>query len=563
MRPDELATALTWRIRLLTDPPPYDPLSALPDPQAEPAPDEDEILPAPRDLTRIATTVDRDHLDQSDDWLANLNPFDDDPAPASAASGSADPDRQLSVVDKLDAVLAFDRYAPPARPDTDSTAAMLAADDEQHRWAAASIGRARLVELNAQAADYYAARYRHSWAPDYLASRLGTDLSDDFRFRPGYAPPGWTHLVEHLRRRGATDTELLAAGLASRSTRTGLIYDRFRDRLVFALRSAPGGGDEDPYGGTAIIGFIARRNPVHDDHHTDDRDCHPAGPKYLNTPTTTLYRKGAHLYGLAETADLLATGATPVLVEGPVDAIAVTLAGDGAYVGLAPLGTSLTSAHADQLRSCMGPGRPGIIVATDPDDAGQAAAARNYWLLAVCGDTPRHAVLRDNLDPAALRQTHGDPALRAALDNSTSLASALIHARLDRWAERFDTVEGRVHAARAAAPIIAALPPEQWAAQIALVAARVGTAGALLHLEVLDAAYIWTRDLRGAAARQLRALAAPTLAHGQQPAPDTDPPREPAAPATLVVRAAQKPLPAATAARRLTSGPPRSATPRR
>ena len=71
-------------------------------------------------------------------------------------------------------------------------------------------------------------------------------------------------------------------------------------------------------GDTQVVGFIGRRHP--------DTD---AGPKYLNTGETPLFSKGAQLFGMAEAAGALAAGATPVLVEGPLDAIAVTLAAAG------------------------------------------------------------------------------------------------------------------------------------------------------------------------------------------------------------------------------------------
>jgi DNA primase len=215
------------------------------------------------------------------------------------------------------------------------------------------IDRRRLFELNEQAADFFAARFRDSWAPAYLIGRLGTDLADDERFTPGYAPAGWTELTDHLRRLGATDTEIVAAGLGSHAS-TGRVIDRFRDRLLFAIRD-----------GAEIHGWIGRRNPAH-----DGDEAGRAVPKYLNTAETDLFTKGHELYGLTEAAKALTAGAVPVLVEGPLDALAVTLAGDGRYVGIAPLGTAFTDAQADRLRPFIGGGRPGIIVATDADLAG-------------------------------------------------------------------------------------------------------------------------------------------------------------------------------------------------
>ena len=112
--------------------------------------------------------------------------------------------------------------------------------------------------------------------------------------------------MDHLRGRGVTDDELLETGLATRA-RTGNLIDRFRDRAVLPITH------EDQ-----ILGFVARRHPdLTDDDH--------AGPKYLNTADTVLFHKGAQLYGAIPA--LLEAGAVPVLVEGPIDALAVTLAG--------------------------------------------------------------------------------------------------------------------------------------------------------------------------------------------------------------------------------------------
>jgi len=97
---------------------------------------------------------------------------------------------------------------------------------------------------------------------------------------------------------------------------------------------------------------------------------------------------------MATHADRLATGATPVLVEGPIDALAITLASPD-HVGVAPLGTALTDTQADTLTPYLDTttGAPGVIVATDPDLAGQLATERDYWMLTARGGDPRHATL--------------------------------------------------------------------------------------------------------------------------------------------------------------------------
>ena len=183
------------------------------------------------------------------------------------------------------------------------------------------------------------------WSRAYLTERLGVDIADDPRFLPGHAPDSWTALTHHLRQRGVTDQEMELAGLVSR-TRTGEIIDRFRNRLILPI----------VHDGQ-LLGFVARRHPDL----TDD-DAY-AGPKYLNTPDTLLYSKGAQLYGPATAAS---AGAIPVLVEGPLDAIAITLAGTDRYVGYAPLGTTLTTEQASQIAQLRAPSRSWPSTTTPP-----------------------------------------------------------------------------------------------------------------------------------------------------------------------------------------------------
>src|SRR5690606_12047744 len=132
------------------------------------------------------------------------------------------------------------------------------------------------------------------------------------------------NLADHLRGHGVTADEMLAAGLVKVAA-NGRLIDRFRDRAMLPIMTEG-----------KTLAFVGRRNPeTHEE---------KAGPKYLNSPDTVLFHKGAQLYGVAQPE--LATGSIPVLVEGPMDAIAVTIATAGAYIGVAPLGTALTHEQA-------------------------------------------------------------------------------------------------------------------------------------------------------------------------------------------------------------------------
>ena len=286
-------------------------------------------------------------------------------------------------------------------------------------------------------------------------------------------------------------------------------------------------------------GFVGRRNPATDD----------AGPKYLNTADTALFTKGDQLYGAAEAVAQLTAGATPVLVEGPLDAIAVTLAGGSDYVGVAPLGTAFSDAQADSLAGTLGPVRVQPVLATDGDTAGRKAADRAYWMLTQRGYNPGHSPMPDGLDPADLVRLHGPEAMRAALDAQVPLAASLVQARVARYADRLDTPEGKVLAVRAAAQVIGALPPQHWSDHIEHLVALVDPAPGVVHLEVFEAGQAWTDDPAAATRRHLAERQHPSSpgtavnsAEGDRPAtPATAAPTTPAAPDWAQLAAAAHP----------------------
>ena len=335
--------------------------------------------------------------------------------------------------------------------------------------------RERLVAVNAAAVEHYAAQYASSWAPGYLQQRLGVDLVADAAStlpRVGYAPPGWKNLTEHLHRQGFADDEILTAGLGI-TARTGQVVDRFRDRLMFPIRDHPAGD---------VVGFVGRRNPAEDSAAAAGAE---QNPKYLNTGHTPLYSKGEHLFGLAEAADVLSHGGTAVLVEGPVDALAVDVAGGGALAGVSPLGTALTHPHAVLLRAVLPVGSDRVVVATDADQAGRDAAVRAYQVLTAHLLDPRGANLTDGLDPARVLELYGADRLADQLTKADPMARQLVETALSgrdlTWAE------DRVAAARDAASIISQAPADTWQREAAAVATSTGLDPGLLTEVLIEA----------------------------------------------------------------------------
>lgn len=309
----------------------------------------------------------------------------------------------------------------------------LTADPEESVRSTSSTTVSRIVSLTEAAAQIYAQAYAGSTAAVYLRGRLGTDLIGT-NWTVGYASPAWTTVVDALRaHHDATDTELIDAGLAT-VARTGSLIDRFRDRLTFGIRTI--GGD--------LVGFTARAAPRA-----------PAGtPKYLNTPTTAAFRKGSVLFGWAETARARAAGATPVRVEGALDAIAVSLSGGLKQVGLAPLGTALTDRQA-RLLAYAGRRTGAVLHCTDLDQAGRKAAAADHSRLVWHGVVPRQLILTAGTDPAAATALSTDLAKDHPL-----LACALVRDLVGDAGARGP--EAAVHAARQAATITRTLPIPLW-----------------------------------------------------------------------------------------------------
>ncbi len=332
--------------------------------------------------------------------------------------------------------------------------------------AASPVTRARMLEINEITQAFFESRFTDSWGRDYLTGRFGIDLAGHEHFRPGQAPAGWTNLVDHLHHRGVSDAEMWATGVATTAS-TGRLIDRFRDRVMFPV----------VHNGE-VLGFVGRRRP-------DLTDADKGGPKYLNTADTPLFHKGAQLYGVVD--ELLAEGAVPVIVEGPMDAIAVTLASAGRYLGVAPLGTSLTDEQASQLATI---GRD-PIVATDADLAGQVAAERDFWMLTPHGLDPGYARFPEGLDPADLLAHRGPAALTAALASGQTLGDQLLSERLDNFAPE----QARVAAMR----VLAARPSRAWAPGTNQVSARLQLSQLQSRRDLRDAVKAWDADPRKAA----------------------------------------------------------------
>jgi DNA primase catalytic core len=442
--------ALLWRIWLLTGPIPTD------------DPYEPFLDSAPPDMW-LDTQPGGGIVSTARDEIAI--------PPSSVADMAVGEAASLDWVEPDLAVAALVRSvaAPPEQSDADVDRMFTRA----MAWRDCPIGRDRMVEINQLTLAYFRRQFPSSWGQTYLMERFGQDLTDDPRIRPGQAPGGWTNLVHHLRSYGVTDQEMIIAGVATVAS-TGRLIDRFRDRVVFPIIH-----------NQEILGFVGRRHP-------DRTETDRGGPKYLHTADTPLFHKGAQLFGAIE--EHLADGGVPVIVEGPMDATAVTLASGGRYIGVAPLGTSLTDEQAGQL-SRIG---TNPIVATDADTAGRVAAERDFWMLTPYRLDPRYAQLPDGSDPADLIARHGAAALLAALDRALPLGERLLDERLNNLP--------RDQAVLEAARVVAARPPASWDEDSRAISSRLNVPLPVIRQTLLAHVKDWNTNPRRAATKPLQAV---------------------------------------------------------
>lgn len=322
------------------------------------------------------------------------------------------------------------------------------------------------AQLTTLAEAFFRAQLPGSWVPGYLQDR-GLSSVVQAHWRAGYAPGSWAALTHHLRALGWPDTAIEQAGLARRSRR-GTLIDVFRNRAVFPVRSVAG----------TVAGFIGR---------APERAA-PGIPKYLNSPRTCRYDKSTLLFGLHEARRTLNAGARPVVVEGPLDAIAVTTAGWQRFAGVAPCGTALTLRQGIALSEAAKLHAVGVLVAFDADPAGRRAAVRAYPLLCQFTGKVDTVSFRPGQDPAQILADEGPAALAGMLSTYTRpLADLIIDSEFDRWEKWLRFAEGQVKALRATAELIAAMPPSHVGRQVSRVAIRLGMEHAPVTEAVTDA----------------------------------------------------------------------------
>jgi DNA primase len=299
--------------------------------------------------------------------------------------------------------------------------------------------QATLADVLARAAENYRRQLKASKRA--IAYLKGRGLSGEIaaRFGLGYAPEGWRSLASVFA--SYDDPLLEESGLViaragessdtdSEEAITQKRYDRFRDRIMFPIRSVQG----------TVIGFGARVL----DH---------GEPKYLNSPETPVFSKGRELYGLFEARTAIRQRGYVLVVEGYMDVVA--LAQSGFDNAVATLGTACTAEHVQKLVRFSDV----VVFSFDGDAAGRRAASRALEAsLPHATDTRsfRFLFLPPEHDPDTYVREHGARAFEERVAQAVPLSRQIV--TLAGEGLDFTTAEGRARFLAEARPLWSALP---------------------------------------------------------------------------------------------------------
>ena len=229
--------------------------------------------------------------------------------------------------------------------------------------------RTRILEINRESGRFFfgvLSTPEGKPGLDYL-KRRGLDPKTIRHFGLGYAPDSGFALVNHLKKLGFSQEELLQSDMVRRSQK-GNLYDRYRGRVMFPIFDLR--GNVVAFGGRIL---------------TDEK------PKYLNTSDTPVYHKSSGLFAMNFAKD---SGSRQlILAEGYMDVIALHRA--GFTNAIASLGTSLTEEQARVIRRYADE----AVICYDSDEAGRRATQRAIPILKNAGLLVRVIIVPGGKDP--------------------------------------------------------------------------------------------------------------------------------------------------------------------
>ena len=277
--------------------------------------------------------------------------------------------------------------------------------------------RESLIEANAAAHRFFQGLLAHpqhgAAARDVIAQR-GISPEMVQLFGLGAAPDRWDGLVQFATSKDIALPALIDTGLVKRRKESDGCYDLLRHRLIFPIFDRIG----------RPVAFGGRKIRAEDE------------PKYLNSPESIVFDKGATLFGLPQAIKAIQESRTAVITEGYTDVIACHQAGFRNVV--ATLGTAFTPKHAAALRTIA----DRLVLLFDGDEAGQRAADRAVDIVFNGGFEVRIASIVGGKDPdELLKHEDGADEFRGVLSRACSWVDHW-HANLARRLQSQDAAPG-------------------------------------------------------------------------------------------------------------------------
>ncbi len=213
----------------------------------------------------------------------------------------------------------------------------------------------------------------------YLYSRGVTDEAIR-KFHLGYALDRGDAMVIASREAGfdpAVMTSIGVLGMSQKEGQAGMLYDRFRGRVIFPILNPSG----------KVVAF-------------GGRDLKGAKAKYVNSPESPLYRKSNELYGIHQAKGAIVKQDKCFLVEGYMDVIGMWQSGMENVV--ASSGTALTDGQIALIHRFTNK----ITLLYDGDAAGIKASLRGIDMLLSHKMQVKVLLLPDGHDPDSFARQH-------------------------------------------------------------------------------------------------------------------------------------------------------------
>lgn len=227
----------------------------------------------------------------------------------------------------------------------------------------------------------------------------------------GYAPAGRSTLYDYLKNEGFSEETILLTGVCKKSEKSGVIFDFWRERLMFFVTDISG----------RPIGFSGRK--------LNEEDIMG---KYVNSSDSVLFDKGNSFFNIHQAKSIAAEKKVLYVNEGQFDV--ASMIESGLTNSIASLGTAFTVNQGLMARRLVSEDGK-IVFCFDGDAAGIEAANKVFKNIPMIHSQSYAVAFPDDTDPCDYRLSHGSEALADYVKNNSV---PLVEFVIDNMAKNYD-----------------------------------------------------------------------------------------------------------------------------